>query len=310
MKILKIIISFVFLFLTALPARAEFEYLTKPLTLEDWEVQFSGYVQSAITTQKKNSEFSWQRSRSRLIFTSPESAIGGLVEFELVNADLLEANWLQMGYLTFAVDKRTELRIGRLFLAAPRTAPGPFALETVQYAKSNPFPSYAYGFQLVKKFDENWKLLMDVSGADGKPFRSDENWEYLSSSFRLENVFNPGKKVAAMGQFGKEYWRLGMDGELLCSEKKCKLKGGIYTRQEQGINCLSGYAFFGLNVLEWMEVHTQIDGVFPEDNDQQVIWTNGIRVWTRGKVISVTVDYEYSIEVEDNKIFCRAQVRW
>ena len=231
------------------------------------------------------------------------------MEIEAVDLDDSGKNWLREAKVSYQANEDWVLYAGRIFLAGGFPLPGPANVETVRFPRM-PFACYAYGVQARGNLGSGVSLISDVNGKSGVSFDSDENWDRLESSTRLQKKITKDLFLAGTVVVSDDFGGFVLDSEYRIG-KAC-LRGAGYTKYEEvadgkAKDTKGFYTYAGYEVLTGVELHAQYDHQVSADD----IWTVGTRVWVPKDQVSLTVDYEVvDGQSDDNRVVARVEARF
>lgn len=241
--------------------------------------------------------------RIRPLVTLKGEKWGAVLEFEFAKTDFFNedtGNWIEKAYIFRDISENTQLRAGRLFLAAQTSTPMPANLKTINFW-SAPFATFAYGAQVTHTWDD-WSMVVDLTGSSGKDFYDTEQFDRIESSGRFKRTTSDTFAHSVVYQVSEDFLRLGADMDWIISPK-FNLFNGLYYRDESALGLDDGLS--GVTLIEWVPV-TQIRPHFQLDfrPDGEVEYTAGIGFYFN-ESWRFTADYE-----ESNGILTRLQCRW
>jgi hypothetical protein len=195
-----------------------------------------------------------------------------------------------------------EIRIGRIFVAAPFGTPAPQYTAVARYPRSAlSYNFYAYGVQYVRDLDENWCLMADVSGNSSVTYDSDDIFDRTEGSFRLKRKVSNGF-VAVGSQAYDQTINSSVDFEQNLG--RTGVYGAVYySNLDSNDNLFSGFCWITYSITDWLTPHVQLDMRPDGDN----VATAGVMVGTYER-FSLIADYE--LNGPDQGFVARAQVRY
>ncbi|HRY31204.1 MAG TPA: hypothetical protein P5328_02340 [Candidatus Paceibacterota bacterium] len=254
------------------------------------------------------SDFQWGLCRLKIDASMPDSPFGGFYEFELVDIDDSGANWLRRAELTYKVNDAWLVRAGRLFMASSYATPSAASVETVRSPRMSS-PLYAYGVQAAGDLGSGVSILSDITGNSGVSFDSDDNWNRVESSTRIQKQISEDLFVAGTAHLSEDFGRAVLDGGWRLGSVCLRVAG--YTKYEsvdgRAENKRGFYQYVGYEILPGLEVHGQYDHQVGDDD----IWTIGSRIWAPKVPVELTVDYEFVPDADgDNRVVARLEGRF
>ncbi len=251
------------------------------------------------------SDFQWGLCRLKVDIKS-KTPWGALVEVEAVDLDNANKNWLRQALVSYKVNSDWSLYAGRIFLAQGWTLPGFADLETVRLPRV-PTNCYGYGIQAKGNLGGGLSLRADITGKSGVSFDSDENWDALESSLRIQKDFTANLFLAGTVQVSDDVSRYVLDTKYVIGKACFKGAGYVMHEAEKEGNTEGFYLYSGYEIWKGIELHAQYDCRAEKDD----IWTVGTRLWAPKDQVSLTVDYEYVPgQSDDSRIIARVEFRF
>ena len=228
-------------------------------------------------------------------------------EIEAVDLNDSQDNWLRVAQVSYKANNDWTLYAGRVFLAAQWSTPGAADLETIQYPRI-PFPCYAYGVQASGNLGDGMSILFDITGKSGVSFDSDENWDGLESSAYLKKTITKNLSLAETVEISDNFGGFALDSEYRIGKFCLKGAGYIqYDLTDEARDIKGFYAYSGYEILKRTELHAQYDHQVSAND----ILTAGTRLWAPNDQVSLTLDYEYVPDQnDDSRVIARVEARF
>jgi len=255
-----------------------------------------------------NDYIQWKvlRLRTKVETSTP---LGAFLKTNVLGMDTVNSNWLEEAWLSWDLNDDWQIRTGRLALSTLYVTPPPFLLETVQYPRMSR-NVYGYGIQLYGSAGKGLDVIADMGGASGKGFNDSENWNRMEFSARVKKSFSDNFFIAGNTQLSEDFKRFIFDFGFNPTEK-IYLKGAAYAADEGKFETYGNYVFAGYRILEQAELHTQTDYQINRPGNENIIWTNGVRVWEKNNQFALTIDYETIFgDKASNQLMMRLQYRF
>ncbi len=296
---------FLVVFLMVVPVLARGQNLIPPIQTRWADLKLWGFTQVCFDSSVAP-KVQWKLGRLYLETKTPVIGSSPVIIFIQAQPLLegeLSSNWLKQAWAKYTLGGWS-LKGPLIFVAGGYTTPGQHQLETVEYPRV-PGKFYGYGIQVQKDI---WRfgILADITGTTDKVFYKKESLESVEFSNRVSYSLFSGDSftstLAGTTQLAEGYNLFVVDTENKTS--RFTAKGAAYALMQEGTDEETGeslpdkkgfYVFLGFKFLSWVEVHSQADYqvITPEKRDRKsdIIWTNGIRLWTRNDNLALTVDY-------------------
>lgn len=265
-------------------------FASNGVAIADWtwhvgdstKLRLYGWSQGRTTLTQTDGVHS-QLTSTKLRFLIDRNRWHLLMQTEFVNADAPYANWLQELHVSYDVSDTWQLTAGRFLHAAAYITPPPFLLETAKFPRT-PFPLYAYGLRGTGKVGEG-TLRLDLTGYSNASFQSDDSWDRIESSGRLE--WPVGKlTLAATARVADELGMYAADVDYRTD--RARLRCALWSTNTETGNDVGAYAYAGWRLASWVELHGQVDALA----DQSTIATGGVRLFAFKELVSLTADYQ------------------
>lgn len=276
-----------------------------------------GWVAEEYIKERESDTLQLKHMRLRGELEYPNS-FGAFAELELAHLDDPNDNWLRQAYISYDINDKWQLKVGRLNLAGIYVHPPPFLLETVKYPRS-PFPAYAYGVQAKGEFRNDWSLIAGIGGTSDLAFDEKGQFRQMEFSSRLEkSIKSLNLTFAGTTHLSRDSTILGFDISYKPTPRWL-FKGVLYNTRdsEEESATVGGQVMAEVNISELLSFHSQIDIEHPADkklNTDDMILTNGIEIKTKDSQWSFTVDHEAHFDngydKDNSKILFRFQFRF
>lgn len=298
--------------------RAEAQNLIPSLGNSNLQVQVSGYTHiyslpdsttaprpDKVGIPDDDSDLQWGLCRLKVDIKS-KTPWGALVEVEAVDLDNADKNWLRQAVVSYKVNSDWSLYAGRIFLAQGWVLSSFADLETVRLSRV-PTNCYGYGVQAKGNLGGGLSLRVDVTGKSGVSFDSEENWDALESSMRIQKDFTANLFLAGTVQVSDDVSRYVLDTKYVIGKACFKGAGYVMHETEKEGNTEGFYLYSGYEIWKGVELHAQYDCRAEKDD----IWTVGTRLWAPKDQVSLTVDYEYVPgQSDDSRVIARVEFRF
>lgn len=311
----KVMISLIVILMFVPLVVVEAQELIPPIGVGSASIKFHGFSHQVFDESRDASE-EWQCKLLRLYTELETSRLSLFIQTRIVDGGVFGKDFLKQARLSCKISECWEARAGRLFIGAGHTTPSPSALETVDYPRL-PYGCFGYGIQVEGIIGDTWGILADITGATDVPFdaftsdddEKETNLDRVEFSTRITKAIGSDLVLGATSQLTGKFQRGGLDADYKVNG--CiHSKGAIYManeeeNKEKGTGDSYGcYLFIGVTPLERLEFHSQIDAcaldVPNDDPVRNVLFTNGIRCWTKDDQLSLTLDYEVVFGDSDN----------
>ncbi|MFA5173027.1 MAG: hypothetical protein WC435_01315 [Candidatus Paceibacterota bacterium] len=287
---MKVLLSFVIVALFAIPVAFSQEPLIGSVSIAGVSIDIAGYTQLTFI-ENADPEFDWPyfRTWQTVKFDDDWKLV---MEENFAHMNREEINWLRKFYLERGLNENWKIRFGRVVTSAFFSSIPPFKMETISCPLTEPFRSYGYGIQFVGAFENGWSLLTDITTSSGYSFDNSKSFEYPETSARLTKKFGDNFSLSENIQISEEYQNFGMDGTWKINNESY-LRVALYrSSNDLRGDSFGGYLFGAYYPAKWLELHSRLDLGAREGKSSDLIWANGIRLFSFKKNLSLTADVE------------------
>jgi hypothetical protein len=307
---MKISIVLSLVFLTAIVS-IQAQGLIPKLEIGDVDLQISGYAQYVYTEDGQPTEFYWPNLR--VSSTLSYEAWSFVSQVNLAHADRANMNWLRLLYAQYELNDSWQLRVGRVCTAGFWAVPPPAKNETVSWPLYENFTAYGWGVQTYGKFGDDWSLLADITARSGQTFDNDTAFQDIEGSVRVTKQLDDWQ-LAATAQISADAQRFGTDATWQALPN-FYVRGAVYSELNSAARLRDSFGMYGIavwRVQSRLELHSRLNYARAFDTrgkfEDNIIWTNGLRLFGPKDNLSFTVDYESALVGEcENRLLARIQ---
>lgn len=259
-------VALIFCVLTVASAMATGEEnepgLVRSMDLGFAKLKLRGLVQTYGYSAGNERELSLSNFRLSTNLTGKSGQWGTelLVNFAQLQEDTSK-NYLMLANVWCKINENWKLRVGRFFAAGGFTTPIAALNETVSYPTCDPTGSFIWGAQVEYGTEEEngWSFLVDIGGRSVVPFDSQENWEGLEISARLQKNFGQNW-IAGTLQCSEDYSRFALDANAFL-DKNLYLRSALYLAMNdtQTSDLVGGYTLVAWEAVPRVEIHGMLD---------------------------------------------------
>lgn len=229
---------------------------------DNTELQVWGWTHLSYTEDRAPQDYNLDEIRLRSQLQTGQ--ITFFTDIDIIGED----DWLRQVWVSYDIDPDDgaedptawKLRLGRVLVAAGYTTPPPFHVETASYPLADPFSYYAWGVQIEGRWSDGWSLIVDVTGATGETAFSEDIFDHIEASARIEKAFQ-NWAVAGTTQLSEDSLKIALDASTSPNDQ-VNLRGALYyarNTDDRVSDHFGAYVFGAYRPVKWFELHGMLD---------------------------------------------------